>query len=183
MNSKITTNETLDELVREFQASNDTCCDDDEFYKCLPSLEDAIRNAALALTANGAISSHQRQWVDRESMQKASEVLLTYVGRIEDCKDFDGLLELIEKILRGVVGLGDLYCYDTSRRIGAFLGLFPKRVYLHRGTKDGAKALGLDHTKRYLNMVNLPIELRILEPKQIEDFLCRYKDRLKSIRR
>jgi len=33
---------------------------------------------------------------------------------------------------------------DTTLRIGAKLNLFPKKVYLHPGTRRSARALGLD---------------------------------------
>jgi hypothetical protein len=173
----------LADLVQEFLDTSNDCCNDDEYYSSLRTLDEAVQNAALAKTATGSVSSHQRQWVRSENMQRAMHVLLAAKESFTACKDFDVLMELVERVLRGIPGLGDLYYYDTSRRIGAFLGLFPKRVYLHRGTRDGAKALGLVYNKRYLNMVIFPVELRQLEPKQIEDFLCRYKDRLKSISR
>ncbi|MBU0507503.1 hypothetical protein KKH27_01520 [bacterium] len=177
-----TEQETLADLVSEFQATPQRCCDDDEYYAGLTTLEEVIQKAALALTATGSVSSHQRQWVRPESMQQAVPILLAAIESIRACKDFDSLLLLTTRKLAGIDGLGDLYYYDTSRRIGAFLGLFPLRVYLHRGTKEGAKALGLDHTRPYINMVSVPPELRCLEPKHVEDFLCRYKDRLKKIR-
>lgn len=170
--------ETLADLVAEFENTPRKCCDDDEYYSSLESLEDVVQKAALALTATGSVSSHQRQWVRAECMQQAQSALLTAIGSIRASEDFDSLLVLIEHTLRGISGLGDLYYYDTARRIGAFLGHYPVRVYLHRGTKAGARALGLDHKKRYLNMIGLPKELRRLEPRHVEDFLCRFKDRL-----
>jgi hypothetical protein len=174
--------ETLDELIEEFLNRPQKCCDEDDHYSKLESLEEAVRQASLALTANGTISGHQRQWVSRESMQLAQVRLLSVIDKIQACTDFDALYEFIERSLMGIEGLGDLYYYDTSRRIGAFLGLYPKRVYLHRGTKDGARALGLDHKQRYINMISLPPALRKLEPKQVEDFLCVCKEQLKNIR-
>ena len=37
--------------------------------------------------------------------------------------------------------IGDLTVYDISTRIGAFLKLEPNRIYLHAGTRIGARAL------------------------------------------
>jgi len=173
------TNTSLSDLVDEFLQDQEGCCaDEDEFYAGLDSLETAIEFAALAKTATGAISNHQRQWVDRGSMAQSGEILLAAKSQIASRKTFYSLLLLIEELLVGAPGLGELYYYDTARRIGAFLSLFPTRVYLHRGTRDGAKALGLDHKKPYLSLSSLPAELRKLEPKHVEDFLCRFKDRL-----
>ncbi len=172
----------LSDLVDEFLNDQNSCCaDDDVFYAGLDSLETAIEFAALARTTTGAISNHQRQWIDRGRMAQSGDILMTEKSQIASCKSFDSLIILIQKLLVGVPGLGELYYYDTARRIGAFLGLYPARVYLHRGTRDSAKALGLDHRKPYLNMSGLPNELRRLEPRQVEDFLCQYKEKLKAL--
>jgi hypothetical protein len=80
--------------------------------------------------------------------------------------------------LNGVRGLGELYYYDTALRIGASLRLMPRRVYLHRGTRDGAHALGLACKADSLDPRDLPKALAVLEPREIEDFLCIYKDQL-----
>jgi hypothetical protein len=48
---------------------------------------------------------------------------------------------------------------------GAFLDLSPEFVYLHCGTRDGARALGL---------------LRCLSADDLESFLCTFKDRFKA---
>ena len=39
--------------------------------------------------------------------------------------------------------LGELTVYDVAHRIGAYLQLEPDVVYLHRGTRIGARYLGL----------------------------------------
>ena len=65
--------------------------------------------------------------------------------------------------------------YDTVLRIGAKLDLFPDRVYLHCGTREGARALGLKWRDPWLKVDELPRELRRLKPHEIEDFLCIYK--------
>ncbi len=77
-------------------------------------------------------------------------------------------------------GAGELYIYDVSLRIGSKLGLFPRKAFLHAGTRQGAKALGLNSQLPWLEMDSLPEWLRELQPYQVEDFLCCYKDRLVS---
>jgi hypothetical protein len=67
-------------------------------------------------------------------------------------------------------------------RIGVNLSLHPKKVYLHCGTRIGAKNLGLDYQKHALEMTDLPQELQKLKPYQVEDFLCIYKDALKNVK-
>src|SRR5215468_2342022 len=65
-----------------------------------------------------------------------------------------------------------MYVYDTALRIGAKLGVFPKEVYLHAGTRVGARKLGLDASKPTVKMSFLPTHLRTLRPHEVEDVLC-----------
>ncbi|MBI1997211.1 MAG: hypothetical protein HYW03_03845 [Deltaproteobacteria bacterium] len=66
--------------------------------------------------------------------------------------------------------------YDTALRIGARLGLEPERVYIHSGTRVGARRLGLDWRAKWIEPKDLPKPLRSLPPWQVEDILCIYKD-------
>lgn len=51
----------------------------------------------------------------------------------------------------------------------------PERVYLHAGTKEGAKALSLHPKGKALAMDALPEAFRVLEPWEAEDVLCLFK--------
>lgn len=89
---------------------------------------------------------------------------------------------LIERLVGRTRGIGELYVYDTALRIGAWLELFPGKVYLHAGTRWGARALGFDPKARALEVSELPQELQQLEPYEIEDLLCIFKDKLAGVR-
>jgi hypothetical protein len=80
-----------------------------------------------------------------------------------------------ESITRSRKRLDEMYRYDTALRIAAKLNRMPAAVFLHAGTRAGAKALGLDVTGRSLLKSQLPDEFRDLECHQIEDVLCIYK--------
>jgi hypothetical protein len=60
--------------------------------------------------------------------------------------------------------------YDTALRIGAKLNLFPTRVYLHAGTREGVR--GLDAREDALYVADLPRKFHALKPHEIEDVLC-----------
>jgi hypothetical protein len=77
-----------------------------------------------------------------------------------------------------ITGIGELYICDTSLRIGAKLNLFPTAVYLHPGTRAGARALGLDDRAKMLKVSALPKPFRTLAPHELEDILCIFKDDL-----
>ena len=98
-----------------------------------PTLRDAIENAALARNSKGKHYSHQRR-IKKIAIQKALASLSDATDRIKRCRDFAELFHLIDAVLDDVPGIGELYVYDTSLRIGAKLNLYPKAVYLHAGT-------------------------------------------------
>ncbi len=153
--------------------------DELEWFRNQSSVEDTIRLAALAVDACGKRLSHQRR-ITKENLERARTILLSATNDLKQCKTFDELLNLVESDLHGIRGLGELYAYDTALRIGAKLGLLPEKVYLHRGTRKGAKALELDWKARALEVTAIPDELQELEPREIEDFLCVYKDKFQD---
>jgi len=93
-------------------------------------------------------------------------------------KSFNELFEIINSALINVKGIGELYVYDTSLRIGAKLNVLPEKVYMHAGTRIGARRLGYEGSIRFIEISDLPIEFQQLEPYEIEDMLCRFKDKI-----
>jgi hypothetical protein len=73
--------------------------------------------------------------------------------------------------------------HDTAFRIGAKLDLLPVKAYLHAGARVGARALGYDRRLPWIEVSDLPRQLRRLKPYEIEDLLCIYKDVLGSARK
>lgn len=145
--------------------------------------ETTVERASLALSAGRKRFSHQRRLKQR-ALRRAEGRLAGSASKLRHAETFADFHELIMGLLDGIGGLGELYYYDTALRIGAHLNLMPHRVYLHRGTRDGACALGLDWRADSLDPRVLPRELAVLEPHEIEDFLCIFKDRLRpSMRR
>lgn len=147
------------------------------YFANLSSLELVVTAAALATDAGGKRLDHQRR-LTQASLRRAKDNLLAALPKIEKCKSFHRLHEMVEQILAGIQGLGELYVYDTSLRIGVFLDLWPQKVYLHRGTRKGAKALGFSASRAHVEPAEMPVSIRKLQPYEIEDFLCIYKAEL-----
>lgn len=145
---------------------------------CRQPFEEALERAALAQDERGKRFSHQKPLKGSE-LRKARRALLDSAKELRRCDSFDQLHNLITEHLNGIRNLGGLYYYDTALRIGASLHLMPERVYLHSGTRDGARALGLDWRADPLDPRALPKALGDLEPYEIEDFLCIYRDHLR----
>jgi len=102
---------------------------------------------------------------------------------VRRCRSFRELHDLVESRIGDIGGIGELAIYDTALRIGAFLRLEPDLVYLHRGTRAGAKALGVPHRGATLTLGQLPAALCRLSPRELEDCLCIFKDELRRLSR
>lgn len=143
------------------------------------SFSEALEKASMAINDKGKRFDHQRR-LPSESLKESKESLFKIMTLLNASKDFAELHDLIKKTLDEVCGVGELFYYDTALRLGAFLKLFPECVHLHRGTRDGAKALGLNWQANTLDPKIFPPPIQKLSPHEIEDFLCIYKKRLKG---
>jgi len=152
------------------------------WFRNQPTLEAAVQLAATAVKSRGKRYSHQRR-IKKDALRRARAVLSANTGRVQGCRDFLELIDLLDRLLAPIDGLGELYVYDTALRVGAKLGIGPDKVYLHAGTRVGAKALGLDSRLATLEVSLLPLAWHGLAPHEIEDILCIYKEHLKGGKR
>ena len=152
-----------------------------DWFRSQPNLTMAIKYAGLAINSKGKRYSHQRR-IKRGVLPQAEKILVTNLNILSRCSNFDELFDLIDTLLKPVDGIGDLYIYDTSLRIGAKLNLLPTKVYLHTGTREGAKALGFDGSVKSFEVSELPSEFQKLESYEIEDVLCIFKDKFKQMK-
>lgn len=144
------------------------------WFRSQPSLSAAVRCAASATTRDG--KRHAHQWrIARAAIAAATDALCANVPRVRAAADFDDLHQLVGQLVRRIGGIGELYVYDTALRIGAKLDRLPQRVYLHAGTRDGARALGLDWRLKTLEVSQLHAALQRLAAHEVEDVLCIYK--------
>ena len=153
-----------------------------DYFRILPTDEDAVSKAALAQLPSGKRHSHQYR-VPTAALQESRRRLLDNLPALRKASSFEELFELVEAMVRPIHWIGELAVYDTALRVGARFGLEPAKVYLHRGTRDGAKALGLAHRAKAIELAELPAELRTLTAGEIEDVLCIYKDEFTGLRR
>lgn len=171
----------LDILVAHYLKNWKGCGQDElAWYKTSENLNEAISRATSSQTEAGRRHSHQRRII-QEAINEAQYRLIQKESELRGCISFEELHEIIKTELASVWGLGELYYYDIAHRIGAYLKHSPIKVYLHSGTRVGARALGLNVSKGYLEKRDLPKPLHRLKPDQVEDFLCLYKARLKPV--
>lgn len=146
-----------------------------QYFAGLPTVEEAVRLASLARTSTGMRHPHHQR-----RTQNSLNHALRSLSRcpVSDCATFDELMGCVDEAIRHIYGIGELFVYDAALAIGARLGLEPERVYLHAGTRDGARHLGLGRGRKSLEIDELPRAFRRLRPREIEDCLCIYEERL-----
>lgn len=113
-----------------------------EYFAKLPSLEEAIDAVADARKENGALFNHQRH-LEPSTVEEVRRVLQRNREAIANVADFGALIALVERVIGSVRGAKEMYVYDAALRLGAYLKKLTARVYLHRGTRVGAGALGI----------------------------------------
>jgi hypothetical protein len=171
----------LEQLVTEFERQIVAPGSQElRYFAEMPSLELAIHYAGLATDWRGKRFHHQCR-IPRPVLVRATHAMMQAKHRISSCTTFKELLSLLIDLVDHQRGVGELYHYDTSLRIGAYLGLSPEAVYLHAGARQGAKALGLDAHEGRVRVQDLPKPLQVLRPDDIEDFLCICKKQLASL--
>ena len=139
------------------------------------SLDEAVSLAALAKKPNGKKFSHQWR-VKKVALKESQRRLLNRIEILKSVSSFEKLFILVESAIGDIDGIGELTVYDTALRIGAKLNLEPERIYLHAGTQIGAKELGIDIKEKSISVEKVPTALRRLQPREIEDVLCIYKE-------
>ena len=143
------------------------------------SIDDVIEKAAMAVSPAGKRLSHQRR-IPKVVLRAWADSLLECRAEVQRCTTFDALHLLMAKVGSNLHGIGDLAIYDTAARVGAFLRLEPRLVYLHRGTRIGAQALGFCRCDS-LSPSELPKPFRRLLADDIENCLCIYMHEIGAI--
>jgi|SRR6218665_8795 len=139
-----------------------------------PNLTSAIQIAALSCNADGRKHPHQYR-LERRHLSSFADNLVLHDQEIKDAKSFDDLFKIVESLK--TFGIGPLAIYDTAVRIGAYLDLFPEKVYLHAGAKVGAEGLLGPLKSNTLLKWDLPdtFAQSDLTCYELEDILCIFK--------
>lgn len=191
----------LSSMVEDYRRRAELCpwCHDREWYEEAETITEAIRRAALGRTAKWFHSrnhnegcrraqaegrhAHQHRLCDNDLI-KFHATLLDCPGIIDDPGDFKSLYAMVKRSSNA--GVGELAIYDTALRLGFYWRRLPTEVYLHMGTRKGAKrmarfladeALAKACRHATLKLELLPVSLQTLEAWEAEDFLCIFKHR------
>ncbi len=148
---------------------------------CLPK---AILNRCKTLSdcVFSCKSTHQSR-IPTKVLEKALKDLASAKLLSGTYADFEELYDKVDDLLRPIKGIGDTAIYEFSVRIGNNL-LTPKvlpdkYVYIHGGSKEGAKKLlGKSRLSFRMEKSKFPKDLQQLTSVEIEDFLCTFRHKL-----
>ena len=147
------------------------------YFSVLRTDEQAVEAAALASLPSGKRHPHQYR-IPRSALAESRDKPPANLPALRAAGSFDELLDLVQQIIGPIRGIGELAVYDTALRIGARFGLEAERVYLHAGTRLGARALGFGTTRESIALGDLPRPIQRLNARGGQDLLCIYKSEL-----
>jgi hypothetical protein len=173
----MTLDEIVDNYIREY---SDDARNEMRAFEGESSPAAAIRKAALSQCWNGKRHPHQRR-IPIMVLRQAEERLQAIGPSLAKAADFAVLHRLVEEEIGRIKGIGELAVYDIAHRVGAHFGKEPRLVYLHAGTRTGARGLNLKGDS--VDPASLPDAFSRLSAAEIEDCLCIYKDELNGLRR
>jgi hypothetical protein len=85
--------------------------------------------------SDGKRSSHHYRRTPKQ-LNAGKRALMAVYPKIQKCKNFEKLHDLVKKITDTIEGLGELYIYDAAHIIGTQLGFHPqKSLSSHRHPK------------------------------------------------
>lgn len=142
-----------------------------QYYVQLTSLSDVIEKA---------VGQRHKEIISEKSLMQANSRLQQKAQEMSRCCSFADLYQLVGREIRTIRGIGDLVVYDIAHRIGAKLGLAPEMVYLHFGSKEVVSYLGLEIQNGTLPVTSFPKAFHRLNPDEIEDCLCIFKDSIRD---
>ena len=143
-----------------------------DWYASAPNLVCAIRRAAHS-RFNHKICMHQRR-LGAALLAKAGELLVVQQHAIAQAAavGFSDLLQVVAQ--HSPKGCGTLFHYDVSVRLAHHLKLDVLAVYLHAGTRVGAKRWQPDRRHGPTLAPDLVARFRGLSCDHIENLLCIY---------
>ncbi|MCT7985940.1 hypothetical protein NG796_21925 [Laspinema sp. A4] len=138
----------------------------------------ALERAWLSRFADGKKHRHQYR-VPSNKLAEGLNVSRHDGKQAQQFKTFAELHDWVESVTCRVKGLGETTAYDVAQRLGMWLNLAPDLVYLHAGTAKGAALFKITGKTSFLSF--FPVEIQKIGASHAENFLCIYKDNLKSL--
>jgi hypothetical protein len=170
--------ETLVAIVTRYRGDQDARAVEEEVWRAKGKSFAYARNQIARAQLGERRHPHQRR-LGAQTLADCVGALERISIDLEEAPDFHSVFTLVEKAFRRVWGAGELMTYDTADRLALRRGFAPNLVYLHAGTRTGARRLCgpfKRHEAWSIFAHQLPYELHGLSTREAEDVLCIYKD-------
>jgi hypothetical protein len=124
------------------------------------TFSEAISLAAMAQSPSGKRLDHQRR-IPQVVLEESRCRLQREIDRLKNAASFEGLFDIVESVIGNIKRIGELTVYDTALRIGEKLSLEPTHLFLHAGTKVGARKLHVGSSEKFIPINSLPQPLSV----------------------
>lgn len=170
--------ETLIAIVADYRGDQDARTAEDEVW-CAKGRSFAFARDQIARAQLGERRHPHQRRLGAQTLADCVEALERISTDLENAPDFHSIFNLMGEGFRKVRGAGELMTYDSADRLALRRGFTPSLIYLHAGTRTGARRLcgpfrRLEAWSILLHQ--LPDELQGLSTREAEDVLCIYKD-------
>lgn len=162
----------LDDLIKDFVNKHRQIIKDD-----LANYED-IQSSATAIGKNKKKHEHQYR-IKPSILEDFSKKINEKTDDFKQAESFEKIYSIVDSCR--IYGIGPLAVYDTAVRIGRIYNIEPEKVYLQRGAKWGAQALGINKNRaEKRDFVKINKNFCKLKAHEIECFLCIYNKELRK---
>ena len=171
----------LDAAVEEFMAdpaNADTA--ERALFESAASLEEAITHATHG-TKPDSKTQPKGDANPLSAKDRCRATLMQEQERLRASKDFHDVFTQVKGLANRTGGLGEVWIYDVSVRIAAYLGKQPDRIYLHGGAREGARAFKIASSRESISKFELPRPLRRMPCTMIGNFLSKKKKELRDL--
>lgn len=177
---------TLNDRIQCYKNNYDTLVEEEnQFYQSASSVEEAILRAAQSQNIDGKMNNHQKRLGESLCTDIACQLVKQSDKIIEAQKNgFKTLHNYILEYTQTIRRVGQLYVYDVSARLAKYFNLPIHDVYIHAGTRKGARYLELAEQNGIIPHKELPNVIKEnLSADEVENFLCICKDSFPTLQK
>jgi hypothetical protein len=201
---------TLNDLINDYNSSHGIDFENRQKYLHSLSDNDLLKSLCnfgmVVIDGKSRTSSHfkNNRWFNRKQITHTGTEVQFRNALIEQIRlrkilssnkitTFDFIFREIETIVEelrktGIKGASQMTVYDVALHLGAKRKIYPDKIYIHRGVRNGAYALDIIETedKDYILPESEVFEKAALlkklkSAKHIENFLCIKKNEIKIL--
>lgn len=173
---------SLSDLLRQYKREHrDRIAAESEAFHDWP-INTLIEETGNCKRADGSHHPHLYR-IPKRARRAAVADMKMQIEKLRCAITFEDLHDTLGAIAVAIRGLGAVWIYDTALAFGAARGLWPRDIYLHAGTAEGARNFGFRGGRWPPEAWPQEFHDSGLSADDLESFLCGYKRELKLLKR